>query len=115
MSIWLSPDMSRSGIRPSLPGRGQESRRPQGSCQKLSLSALVCEPRLVDRFAEAGLLDADLDARALFLQAHGDTRVPLAPAPVERLRQVGQGQVRHADRHALLAAELCRQGDVLVG
>src|SRR5205823_3916332 len=88
--------------------------RPSPS-RALHFDALVRQSLAIERLTETGLLDPALDARTLLLQAHGNARVALAPATVERLRQLGEGEVRHAHRHAVLASELRRQRDVLVG
>src|SRR5215813_2042526 len=77
-------------------------------------TGLIRETRLVESRLEARLLHPHLDTGALLLERHGDARVALAPAAVERFRHLGERQVRQAHRHALLAAKLGGEGDVLV-
>src|SRR5882724_9048216 len=81
----------------------------------VSTAALVRQALASQRFAEPILLDADLHARSLLLEAHGNARVALAPAAIQRLRQLGQREIRHAHGHPLLAAELGGEAHVLVG
>ena len=48
----------------------------------------------------------DFHAGALFLQRHGDARIAVAPAAVERLGHLGERQIRQLHRDVVLTTDL---------
>src|SRR5712672_122387 len=110
-------------VRPAYVARG--SAKHGAACASMTLNRATHVPRGMLRSAGSSWLSPqgvaqrrvrhlDTHAGALLLERHRHPAVPLAPAPLHRLRKLIERNLADAHRHADLGGELHRQGYILM-